>query len=41
MEYLLAPKIIGLAERAWAGQQNWGEIPDIEQRITAMNHRLE
>ncbi|MEN8229664.1 MAG: family 20 glycosylhydrolase [Bacteroidota bacterium] len=37
MEYFYMPKLIGLAERAWAGQRAWGSIESIEKRIEAMN----
>lgn len=36
-EYYYLPKLIGFAERAWAGQASWGRIIDLEKRITAMD----
>jgi len=36
MEYLYLPKILGLAERAWAGQAEWGSIANMEERIKAI-----
>jgi len=36
-EYYYLPKLIGFAERAWAGQASWGMIGDQEKRITAMD----
>ena len=35
-EYYYLPKLIGFAERAWAGQANWGMISDQEERVAAM-----
>ena len=37
MEYLYLPKILGLAERAWTGQAEWGSIEDVEKRIKAID----
>jgi len=37
MEYFYMPKLIGLAERAWVGQQSWGSVENIEKRVEAMN----
>ncbi|MCK4747962.1 MAG: family 20 glycosylhydrolase, partial [Bacteroidales bacterium] len=37
LEYYYLPKMIGLAERAWAGQDQWGSIEDLEKRIEAIN----
>jgi hexosaminidase len=37
MEYLYLPKMIGLAERAWAGQPEWGSIADMGERIEAID----
>lgn len=28
MEYMIYPRLLGLAERAWAGQPDWGNIED-------------
>ena len=36
-EYYYLPKLIGFAERAWAGQASWGMIGDQEKRVTAMD----
>lgn len=36
LEYFYMPKILGLVERAWAGQAFWGEIENREQQIAAM-----
>ncbi len=36
-EYYYLPKLIGFAERAWAGQAAWGSIPDQAQRVAAMD----
>ncbi|KPK82843.1 MAG: hypothetical protein AMS27_13850 [Bacteroides sp. SM23_62_1] len=36
-EYLYLPKMIGLAERAWVGQTEWASIPDVEERIKAID----
>jgi hexosaminidase len=32
MEYLYLPKMLGLAERAWVGQAEWGSITDNDER---------
>lgn len=32
MEYLIFPKLLGLAERAWSQQPNWAKIEDTNQR---------
>jgi hexosaminidase len=36
LEYLILPKMLGLAERAWSGQAEWGNIGDAGQRMEAM-----
>ncbi|MEA3462921.1 MAG: family 20 glycosylhydrolase [Bacteroidota bacterium] len=36
-EYYYLPKLIGFAERAWAGQASWGRISDREKRVAAMD----
>ncbi|APD06202.1 beta-N-acetylhexosaminidase [Flavobacteriaceae bacterium UJ101] len=36
-EYLIYPKLIGLAERAWAKQPNWARISDKKERLKWMN----
>ena len=36
LEYYYLPKTMGLAERAWSGQDNWAEIPDLEERLQAI-----
>ncbi len=33
MEYLIFPKLLGLAERAWAQQPNWAKIEDNTKRV--------
>jgi len=37
LEYYYMPKMLGLAERAWAGQAAWGEIENRESRVEAMD----
>lgn len=37
LEYYYMPKMLGLAERAWSGQADWGAIPDREKRLEAIN----
>jgi len=37
LEYYYMPKMLGLAERAWSGQAEWGDISDRETRIEAIN----
>ncbi len=37
LEYYYLPKMLGLAERAWAGQADWGEIPETTTRVRAIN----
>jgi hexosaminidase len=37
MEYYLFPKLIGLAERAWAPPPSWAELEDTEERETALD----
>jgi hexosaminidase len=37
MEYLMFPKLLGLAERAWAAQPEWARIPDDTKREAALN----
>ena len=37
LEYYYLPKMLGLAERAWSGQAEWGDIPDRDKRIDAIN----
>ncbi len=37
LEYALLPKMLGLAERAWSGQADWGDIPDRDERTGAIN----
>jgi len=37
-EYYYLPKLIGFAERAWAGQAAWGNISDLDNRVAAMDH---
>jgi hexosaminidase len=32
LEYFYLPKFLGLAERAWSGQQKWGSIEEKEER---------
>ena len=36
-EYYYLPKLIGFAERAWAGQASWGRISDPGERRAAMD----
>ncbi len=36
MEYLAFPKLLGLAERAWAAQPAWATIADREARRAAL-----
>lgn len=36
-EYYYLPKLLGFAERAWAGQASWGRIENLEQRVAAMD----
>jgi len=36
LEYYYLPKMLGLAERAWAGQAEWGNIADKEARLEAI-----
>jgi hexosaminidase len=36
LEYLYLPKMLGLAERAWSGQAEWGNMEDTGQRMEAM-----
>ena len=36
-EYYYLPKLIGFAERAWAGQPSWEGITDRDKRIAAMD----
>jgi hexosaminidase len=36
-EYYYLPKLIGFAERAWAGQADWGMISDQDKRVAAMD----
>jgi hexosaminidase len=36
-EYFYLPKLIGFAERAWAGQASWGAIGDQGKRVAAMD----
>jgi len=36
-EYNYLPKLIGFAERAWAGQTSWGATEDLEKRVAAMD----
>lgn len=38
LEYYYLPKMLGLAERAWAGQAAWSDIPDRDERVEAINH---
>ena len=35
-EYYYLPKLIALAERAWAGQDDWAEIADLDRRVEAV-----
>ncbi|MEQ9098957.1 MAG: family 20 glycosylhydrolase [Imperialibacter sp.] len=35
LEYVVFPKLVGLAERAWAGNPKWATIDNLEQRIKA------
>ena len=35
LEYYVLPKMLGLAERAWAGQASWGNINNADMRETA------
>jgi hexosaminidase len=37
LEYYYLPKMLGLAERAWYGQADWGNIADREARDQAMD----
>jgi hexosaminidase len=37
LEYYYLPKMIGLAERAWFGQADWGRIADREERTRAVD----
>lgn len=37
LEYYYLPKMLGLAERAWSGQAEWGTISDRDKRIDAIN----
>jgi len=37
-EYYYLPKLIGFAERAWAGQASWGIIEDLDKRVDAMDN---
>lgn len=37
LEYYYLPKLLGLAERAWYGQAEWGSIEDSEQREKAVD----
>ena len=37
MEYMVFPKILALAERAWAKQTKWSKISDPEQRLRQLN----
>jgi len=37
LEYFYMPKLIGLAERAWCGQLEWGEIDNVEDRQEAIS----
>ncbi len=37
LEYYYLPKMLGLAERAWTGQAEWGDIPERDKRIEAIN----
>ncbi len=36
LEYYYMPKMLGLAERAWSGQAEWGSIDDFDLRMEAM-----
>lgn len=37
LEYYYLPKLLGLAERAWQGQADWGSITDKKRRAAAIN----
>jgi len=37
LEYYLFPKILGLAERAWADQPDWATIDNVEQQDRALD----
>jgi hexosaminidase len=37
LEYYYLPKMLALAERAWYGQADWGEIADRRQRDAAID----
>ena len=37
LEYYYLPKLLGLAERAWAGQTPWGSIENNDKRTEAIN----
>lgn len=37
LEYYYLPKMLGLAERAWYGQADWGNIADREERNEAID----
>jgi hexosaminidase len=37
LEYAYLPKMLGLVERAWTGQPDWGSIKETGDRIEAIN----
>jgi hexosaminidase len=37
MDYLVFPKLIGLAERAWAPQPSWSKAPTMRERDSALD----
>jgi hexosaminidase len=37
LEYFYMPKMLGLVERAWAGQMDWGSLENDEERLDAMS----
>lgn len=37
LEYYLLPKLLGLAERAWAQQPDWARINNLQERETALD----
>ena len=37
LEYFYMPKLLGLAERAWSGQQEWGSIEETKKRNHVLN----
>lgn len=37
MEYMILPRLLGLAERAWVGNPDWSEISDKREMLEARN----